>query len=324
MSTSPIGVLVMAYGTASGPDDVERYYTDIRGGRPPTQGHLEELRERYAAIGNRFPLLEITRQQAEGLERELNLAEPGAFRTYLGMKHSPPSIAEAVERMRADGIERAIAIVMAPHWSKMSVESYVERVRAELTEGPTGWAFVRSYHDHPGFVSFLADRVAHALAELDAAERDGATVVFSAHSLPVRSLEDRSLRCLRCDWCEDSCRYRDGLTETADLVAAELGLARHTIAWQSAGRTDDPWWGPPIEDVIADLSSQGCPAVVVCSAGFVADHLEILYDLDVEAQAIAEQGGMRLVRTEMPNADPAFVRVLADVVRKQLAVRKSL
>jgi ferrochelatase len=324
MSTSPIGVLVMAYGTASGPDDVERYYTDIRGGRPPTPGHLEELRERYAAIGNRFPLLEITRQQAEGLERELNLAEPGAFRTYLGMKHSPPSIAEAVERMRADGIERAIAIVMAPHWSKMSVESYVERVRAELTEGPTGWAFVRSYHDHPGFVSFLADRVAHALAELDAAERDGATVVFSAHSLPVRSLEDHSLRCLRCDWCEDSCRYRDGLTETADLVAAELGLARHTIAWQSAGRTDDPWWGPPIEDVIADLSSQGCPAVVVCSAGFVADHLEILYDLDVEAQAIAEQAGMRFLRTEMPNADPAFVRVLADVVRRQLAVRRTL
>jgi ferrochelatase len=324
MSTSPIGVLVMAYGTASGPDDVERYYTDIRGGRPPTPGHLEELRERYAAIGNRFPLLEITRQQAEGLERELNLEDPGGFRAYLGMKHSPPFIDEAVGRMRADGIERAIAIVMAPHWSKMSVESYVERVRAELTEGPTGWAFVRSYHDHPGFVSFLADRVAHALAELGAAERDGATVVFSAHSLPVRSLEDGSLRCLRCDWCEDSCRYRDGLAETADLVAAELGLARHTIAWQSAGRTDDPWWGPPIEDVIADLSSQGCPAVVVCSAGFVADHLEILYDLDVEAQAIAEQGGMRLVRTEMPNADPAFIRVLADVVRKQLAVRKSL
>jgi protoporphyrin/coproporphyrin ferrochelatase len=324
MSTSPIGVLVMAYGTASGPDDVERYYTDIRGGRPPTPGHLEELRERYAAIGNRFPLLEITRQQAEGLERELNLEDPGGFRAYLGMKHSPPFIDEAVGRMRADGIERAIAIVMAPHWSKMSVESYVERVRAELTEGPTGWAFVRSYHDHPGFVSFLADRVAHALAELGAAERDGATVVFSAHSLPVRSLEDGSLRCLRCDWCEDSCRYRDGLAETADLVAAELGLARHTIAWQSAGRTDDPWWGPPIEDVIADLASQGCPAVVVCSAGFVADHLEILYDLDVEAQAIAEQGGMRLVRTEMPNADPAFIRVLADVVRKQLAVRKSL
>jgi ferrochelatase len=303
MSTSPIGVLVMAYGTASGPDDVERYYTDIRGGRPPTPGHLEELRERYAAIGNRFPLLEITRQQAEGLERELNLEDPGGFRAYLGMKHSPPFIAEAVGRMRADGVERAIGVVMAPHWSGMSVESY---------------------HDHPGFVSFLSARVAKALGRLSPSERDGATVIFSAHSLPVREVVDGSLRCLRCRMCEDSCRYRDGLAETAALVAAELGLTRHTVAWQSAGRTDDPWWGPPIEDVIADLASQGCPAVVVCSAGFVADHLEILYDLDVEAQAIAEQAGMRLVRTEMPNADPAFVRVLADVVRRQLAVRRPL
>jgi ferrochelatase len=324
MSTTPIGVLVMAYGTASGPDDVERYYTDIRGGRPPTPEHLEELRERYAAIGNRFPLLEITRQQAEGLERELNFEDPGGFRAYLGMKHSPPFIAEAVGRMRADGVERAIGVVMAPHWSGMSVESYIERVRTQTVDGPPSFTFVRSYHDHPGFVSFLSARVAEALGLLTSSERDGATVIFSAHSLPVRKLADGSLRCLRCRVCEDSCRYRDGLAETADLVAAELGLARHTIAWQSAGRTDDPWWGPPIEDVIADLASQGCPAVVVCSAGFVADHLEILYDLDVEAQAIAEQAGMRLVRTEMPNADPAFVRVLADVVRRQLAVRRTL
>jgi protoporphyrin/coproporphyrin ferrochelatase len=324
MSTSPIGVLVMAYGTASGPDDVERYYTDIRGGRPPTPGHLEELRERYAAIGNRFPLLEITRQQAEGLERELNLEDPGGFRAYLGMKHSPPFIDEAVGRMRADGIERAIGVVMAPHWSGMSVESYIERVGTETGDGPPSFAFVRSYHDHPGFVSFLSARVAKALGRLSPSERDGATVIFSAHSLPVREDVDGSLRCLRCRMCEDSCRYRDGLAETAALVAAELGLTRHTIAWQSAGRTDDPWWGPPIEDVIADLASQGCPAVVVCSAGFVADHLEILYDLDVEAQAIAEQSGVRLVRTEMPNADPAFVRVLADVVRRQLAARRTL
>jgi ferrochelatase len=323
MSRSPIGVIVMAYGTASGPDDVERYYTDIRGGRPPTPGHLEELRERYAAIGNRFPLLEITRQQAEGLERELNLEEPGGFRAYLGMKHSPPFIAEAVRRMRADGVERAIGIVMAPHWSGMSVESYIERVRTETGDGPPSFEFVRSYHDHPGFVSFLSARVAKALGRLSPSERDGATVIFSAHSLPVRQVVDGSLRCLRCRMCEDSCRYRDGLAETADLVAAEIGLTRHTIAWQSAGRTDDPWWGPPIEDVIADLASQGGPAVVVCSAGFVADHLEILYDLDVEAQAIAEQAGVRLVRTEMPNGDPAFVRVLADVVRRQLADRRT-
>jgi ferrochelatase len=273
MSGPPIGVLVMAYGTASGPEDVERYYTDIRGGRRPSPEHLEELRERYAAVGNRFPLLDITRQQAEGLERELNRDGPGAFRAYLGMKHSPPFIAETIDRMREDGIERAIGIVMAPHWSGMSVEGYLDRVREDVGEGPPAFDFVRSYHDDPRFVSFLAERVAHAIGGLTAEERRGATVIFSAHSLPTRTVEDGSLRCLRCHACEDTCRYRDGLAETADLVAGELGLARHTIAWQSAGRTDDPWWGPPIEDVLGDLASQGCPAVVVCSAGFVADHL---------------------------------------------------
>jgi ferrochelatase len=247
----------------------------------------------------------------------------GAFRAYLGMKHSPPFIAETIDRMREDGIERAIGIVMAPHWSGMSVEDYLDRVRAEVGEGPPAFDFVRSYHDDPRFVSFLAERVADALDGLTAEERRGATVIFSAHSLPTRTVQDGSLRCLRCHACEDACRYRDGLAETADLVAAELGLARHTIAWQSAGRTDDPWWGPPIEDVLADLASQGCPAVVVCSAGFVADHLEILYDLDIEARAIARRAGMRLVRTEMPNATPAFVRVLADVVRERLAASRA-
>jgi protoporphyrin/coproporphyrin ferrochelatase len=323
MAERPIGVLVMAYGTASGPEDVERYYTDIRGGRAPSPDHLRELLERYAAIGNRFPLLEITSHQAQGLEDELNRSEPESFRSYLGMKHSPPFIAETVERMRADGIERAIGIVMAPHWSGMSVETYVDRVRSQAGDGTPSFAFVRSYHDHPAFVTFLAGRVAHALGELMPAEREGATVIFSAHSLPVRSLVDGSHRCLRCMACEDTCRYRDGLAETADLVAAELGLPRHTIAWQSAGRTDDPWWGPPVEDVIADLGSKGAPAVVVCSAGFVSDHLEILYDLDVEARGIAEQAGMRFVRTEMPNADPAFVRALADVVREHLGAPRT-
>ena len=320
--TTPIGVLVMAYGTADGPGDIERYYTDIRGGHPPTPEHLEELRERYAAIGDRFPLMEITRQQAEGVERELN-ADGGwqRFRVYLGMKHSPPFIPEAVERMRADGIQHAVGIVMAPHWSGMSVETYLERVRDATTDGGPEFAFVRSYHDDPRFVSFLAGRVAHALGTLMPAERERAAVIFSAHSLPVRTLEDGSMRCKYCSSCEDACRYRDGLQETGDLVAEELGLKHHTIAWQSAGRTPDPWWGPPIEDVIVELSEAGIPAVVVCSAGFVADHLEILYDLDIEAKQIAQEAGMTFVRTEMPNADPAYVKLLAEVVRRHLAPR---
>ncbi len=318
--TGPIGVLVMAYGSASGPDDVERYYTDIRGGRPPSPEHLAALRERYAAIGNRFPLLDITSRQAAGLDAELNAGHDAGFRTYIGMKHSPPFIADAVERMRTDGIDRSVAIVMAPHWSGMSVETYVERVEQAVAEsGGPRFTFVRSYHGHPLFIDLLAGRVRDAIASLPQEAREKAAVVFSAHSLPVRSVDDGGLRCRDCD-CLASCRYRDGLQETADLVAGRLGLTSFVIGWQSAGRTSDPWWGPPIEDVIGDLAERGHPSVVVCSAGFTADHLETLYDLDVEARAAAEDAGIEFARTQMPNADPAFVRALAAIVREHLGV----
>jgi ferrochelatase len=317
--TVPVGVLVMAYGTASGPEDIERYYTDIRGGRTPSPEHLAELKDRYAAIGNVFPLLETTRAQAEGLAERLN-GDGATFRAYLGMKHSTPSIAEAVGRMHADGVERAVGIVMAPHWSGMSVETYVERVRGALDEfgGGPSFSFVRSYHSHPSFVKFLATRVSDTIDALPPSARSGAMVLFTAHSLPTRVVEDGSLRCKTCD-CADSCRYRDGLRETAVLVAATLGLEHVGIAWQSAGRTPDPWWGPPVEESILEAAAIGHPAVVVCSAGFAADHLEILYDLDIEARAVAEGAGIRFSRTEMPNADPAYLDVLAEVVRDHLA-----
>ena len=142
--------------------------------------------------------------------------------------------------------------------------------------------------------------------------------IFSAHSLPVRTLDDGSQRCKYCD-CDDSCRYRDGLQETADLVAAEVGLTDYRIAWQSAGRTADPWWGPPVEEVIPEIAAEGAPAVLVCSAGFVADHLEVLFDLDIEAKQIAEEAGIVFARTRMPNADPEYLDVLAQVVRDHLA-----
>ena len=317
----PIGVLVMAYGTAAGPDDIERYYTDIRGGRAPSPGHLQELKDRYAAIGNVFPLLDTTRAQAEGLVERLNeRAGPERFRAYLGMKHSPPFIPDGVEQMRADGIERGIGIVMAPHWSGMSVETYVERVAQAVDdhgETPT-FTFVRSYHDHPAFISFLSDRVREALEAMSGEVRDDTVVIFSAHSLPVRTVDDGTQRCKYCD-CDDSCRYRDGLQRTADLVAERLGLERYLIAWQSAGRTPDPWWGPPVEEVIEQLAEQGDRAVLVCSAGFVADHLEILYDLDIEAREIAEGAGLVFARTRMPNADPDYLDVLAEVVRDHLS-----
>jgi ferrochelatase len=310
----------MAYGTADGPDDIERYYTDIRGGRPPTPEHLQELKDRYAAIGNVFPLLDTTRAQADGIVERLHADGGRAFRAYLGMKHSPPFIPEAVAAMAADGITHAVGIVMAPHWSGMSVETYIERTQAAIDEQGVDlrMTFVRSFHDHPAFVAFLADRLRTTLGRLDDAARANATVLFTAHSLPVRTVDDGSLRCKYCD-CDDSCRYRDGLQRTADLVAAEVGVADHRIAWQSVGRTADPWWGPGIDEVIPELAAAGRSACVVCCAGFVADHLETLYDLDVEAATEAREAGIAFARTPMPNADPAFLDVLATVVREHLA-----
>jgi ferrochelatase len=322
--TGTIGVLAMAYGTASGPEDIERYYTDIRGGRPPTPEHLEELTARYAAIGNRFPLLDITRRQASALEAELNAAggDGVEWRSYLGMKHSPPFVAEGVAEMRRDGIERAVGLVLAPHWSGMSVETYVERVeRAVAEHGGPAFTFVRSWYQHPFFLDFLAARVEAAVRSLPVEAQDGAVVIFSAHSLPTRRVEDGSLRCTRCFACEGGgCRYVRGLVETGELVATRLGLPKWLIAWQSAGRTPDPWWGPPVEDVIRDVALEGAPAVVVCSAGFVSNHLEILYDLDIEARQVAEGAGVAFARTEMPNDDPMFIRALAAVVREHAGI----
>jgi ferrochelatase len=314
----PIGVLVMAYGTASGPDDIERYYTDIRGGRTPSPAHLAELTARYAAIGNAFPLLDTTRAQADGLVERLGTDRD--VRAYLGMKHSPPFIPEAIDAMVAEGVRRAVGIVMAPHWSGMSIETYVQRAQAAIDErgAELEISFVRSFHDHPLFITWVAEHLRSTLAALDDQARSRPTVLFTAHSLPVRTLEDGSLRCKTCD-CETSCRYRDGLQETGDLVAEAVGIDDHRIAWQSVGRTADPWWGPGIDEVIPGLAAEGRTACVVCCVGFVADHLETLFDLDIEAAQQAADEGIAFARTPMPNADPAFCDVLAQVVREHLA-----
>jgi ferrochelatase len=234
------------------------------------------------------------------------------------MKHSPPWIADAVEQMRADGIQRAVGIVMAPHWAGLSIPTYAARVPAEAG---IRFTFVESFHDQPAFIGMLAERVRAAFAELPPEARDDATLIVSAHSLPVRDLPDGTQRCLRCDAasCAERCRYQAELQRTADLVAAAAGVKAYRTGWQSAGRTADPWWGPPIEDVILEQAKDGRKAVVVCSAGFVSDHLEILYDLDIEARELANSAGMAFARTEMPNADPVFTGMLADVVRDHLA-----
>jgi protoporphyrin/coproporphyrin ferrochelatase len=300
-----LGLLVMAYGTARGPDDIERYYTDIRGGRPPSPEHLEDLRRRYEAIGNTFPLERITREQAEALQRELNAGEGPRFRAYLGWKHSPPHVQDVVRRMAEDGLAEAVGIVMAPHYSRMSIGGYAERVRRGLPEdGSLRVSVVESWYDHPAFVEVLAERLHAAMASLTQEERRDPLVVFTAHSLPERIVAEGD-------------PYPDQLQETAALVSTHAGVETDnvTVGWQSAGRTEEPWLGPPLEEVVAKAAADGRTAVVVVPCGFVSDHLEILYDIDIEAQEAAHAAEIRLVRTESMNAAPRFISALAEVVR---------
>ena len=297
------GVLVMAYGTPAGLDEVESYYTDIRGGHAPTAQLLEELTSRYRAIGGRSPLLEITRAQASGIEGRLD-----GIRTYLGQKHASPFISDAVAAMHADGITRAVGLVLAPHYSSMSVAEYERRARAAA--GEIGWdgelTMVPSWHLEPGYIDLLSQRVLDALGRLSEEVREEAVVVFTAHSLPERIVDDGD-------------PYPEQLRETAEAVASKAALAHWQIGWQSAGRTADPWLGPDILEVIRSLAASGVPATVICPCGFVADHLEVLYDVDIEAQALAEEVGIELRRTRSPNDDPAFLDTLAGVVRRSLA-----
>lgn len=296
MSDARRGVLVMAYGTPQGLDDVARYYTDIRHGRRPPPDLLSELTERYRAIGG-SPLLAITQAQARGLESRLGI------KTYLGLKHAAPFIADAIARMAADGVDRAVGLVLAPHYSKMSVGDY--RRRALDAAARVGWKgrldVVESWHLEPGYLDFLTRALRDALRSV----ANGATVVFSAHSLPERILVAGD-------------PYVDQLHATADAVARAVRPARWVVAWQSGGRTGDRWLGPDITEIIEDEAERGAPAVVVCPCGFVSDHLEVLYDVDISAAQLAEKHGIGFARTAMPNHSPDFLDTLAGVVRRAL------
>lgn len=297
------GVLIMAYGTPADLDDVERYYTDIRRGRPPAPDLLEELTGRYRAIGGRSPLLEITQAQVAGVEERLE-----GVGAYLGQKHSPPFIDDAVREMANDGVEEAAGLVLAPHFSTMSIADYERRARDAAAR--RSWsgrlAMIESWHLERGYVTLLAERVETELAALPPDLRDEALVVFTAHSLPERILRDGD-------------PYADQLRETADAVAAAASLRRWRTGWQSAGRTSDPWLGPDILEIVEKEAADGTRAIVVCPCGFVADHLEVLYDLDIEAREAASERGVELTRTRSPNADSEFLDVLAAIVRRTLS-----
>jgi ferrochelatase len=300
-----IGILVMAYGSPEGPADLEAYYTHIRHGRPPSPELLKELEGRYQAIGW-SPLRQITRRQARALQARLDEADPGRYRVFVGMKHSTPFIGETVAAMAAEGITEGVGIVLAPHYSRMSVGTYIQA--AEDARGPRRLAmrYVERWGDHPLFLNALAERLRAALEGLPGSERSQIPVVFTAHSLPEKVLE----------WGDP---YPDELRRTAAAVAARVGAAMWTFAFQSAGRTADAWLGPDVRDAIQDLHDAGHKTVAACSVGFVADHLEVLYDLDVEARALAEGLGMRFVRAGSLNDHPLLIDALADLVQHRAA-----
>jgi len=286
------GIVLMAYGSPERLADVPAYYADIRGGRPIAPEQLEDLVERYRRLGieESSPLNAITERTRGALAEELGLP------VFTGMKHWTPRIADAAEAALAAGADTVAGLVLAPHYSMLSIEGYREQLERALA-GRAELRFVESWHDEPGFVELLAGRIRDADAH----------VIFTAHSLPARILETGD-------------PYKGQLLETSRLVAEAAGVRRWSFSFQSESPTGEPWLGPDILDHLEALHRDGVDSVLVCPVGFVSDHLEIRWDLDVEAAEKAAQLGMELDRIEMPNDDPAFVRTLAGIVHRVLGV----
>jgi ferrochelatase len=285
-------VVLMAYGSPDRVEDVPAYYADIRGGRPIDPAHLADLVARYRRLGieESNPLNEITEATRAALQADLG------WPVFTGMRHWQPRIAAAVEQALAGGADTIVGLVLAPHYSGMSIGKY----RAQLVQAIADRAelrFVERWGDEPGLIDLLAERVSGTSAH----------VVFTAHSLPARIVTEGD-------------PYQDELLETSRLVAETAGIQEWSFSFQSESPTGEPWLGPDILDHLQWLAADGVRDVLVAPIGFVADHLEIRWDLDVEAADKAKELGIELGRIELPNADPAFVSVLAGLARRAAAV----
>jgi ferrochelatase len=295
----------MAYGTPDTLDAVEPYYTHIRGGRTPSVEAVANLRARYERVGGTTPLLDLTRAVQERLAARF-AADDDPRSVYVGMKHWHPYIAETVATMAADGVRRATAIVLAPHYSRISIggyRKYLEQANAELAS-PVEVRLIERWGAEPEFIAMMAALVREGLEPFHG---EDVTVVFTAHSLPVRIRE----------WQDP---YEAELLESSRLAAEAAGVTGWRFAWQSAGATGEPWIGPDILEYLGTLAAAGVRNVLQVPIGFVADHLEVLYDIDVEARDRASALGMTLARTRLPNADPGFIDVLSAVIRRAESV----
>lgn len=290
--TARIGVLVLAHGTPARPEDIEAFYTRIRRGRPPSEEELAELTRRYEAIGGLSPFAARTTAQVDGIERALDLDR---FVVRLGQKFADPEIPTAVEELINAGVSRIIGIVLAPHYAAASVGDYAERARAAV-DGRLPIDIIAGWHTEPALIDLLAKRVREVWL-------DNALLVVTAHSLPLAALGDDT-------------SYGDALEETARLVARKAEIYKYGIAWQSAGASGGRWLDPSLLDVLREEAGAGTEAVVVCAAGFTSEHLEIRYDLDIEAANLAWELGIKFSRTKSLDEDPAFCALIADLVTR--------
>jgi len=299
-----LAVLLMAYGTPTSERDMEAYLTDIRRGRKPTQSAVENLIDRYRKIGGRSPLLDISNAQASALEKSLG-AQGVEARVYVGMKHWHPYLGEVVPRIANDGFRRIIALALAPHYSDISIGGYKQALdKALAATGDMRVDFVDSWYDHPLFHRAIAEKVKLALEQFP--KSGNVEVLFTAHSLPERILEHND-------------PYPSQLHSSCQAVADLLHLDHWSFAYQSAGQTAEKWLGPDLLESLQELTQHDKDSnVLVVPIGFVADHLEILYDIDVEAKEFARTHGLNLKRTESLNTSPTFISALADIVLKRV------
>jgi protoporphyrin/coproporphyrin ferrochelatase len=308
MAKKKMGLLVMAYGTPYKEEDIERYYTHIRHGRKPADEMIQDLKNRYEAIGGISPLAKITLEQGNSLEAYLNSKQDEIeFKMYLGLKHIEPFIEDAVKQMHQDGITEAVSIVLAPHFSTFSVKSYNGRAKEEAEKlGGLTIHSVESWYLEPKFIEYWVEKLKATYDGMPAEERDSAALIVSAHSLPEKIL-------LSGD------PYPQQLQETANLIANGAGVKDYFVGWQSAGNTPEPWLGPDVQDLTRDLYNQkGYRAFVYIPAGFVSDHLEVLYDNDIECKAVTDEVGASYYRPEMPNTHPTFIDAMASAIFKLL------
>jgi protoporphyrin/coproporphyrin ferrochelatase len=296
-----IGVLVMAYGGPNNLDEVEPYLLDVRGYRPTSQEIIHEVRERYREIGGRSPILEQTQAQADALETALNV-NGEEFKAFVGMRHWHPFIKDALANMQAEGIEKAVGIVMAPHYSRMSIGAYY--LRLEEANSPIAFARIENWHLDAGYLNALAGRVLDALQRFPEEVRGEVPVIFTAHSLPEKILE----------WDDP---YPVQLRETVSAVMEKLGSQPHEFAFQSAAISTIPWLGPDAGEVIERIVSEGKKNILICPIGFVCEHVEILYDIDIVYQNLAKSLGIHLERIEMLNTAPEMIDGLAGLIREK-------